>query len=38
VANHRAILVVEVHELTRARGVLEKEGLHLLTQEEMLRL
>ena len=38
VANHRAILVVEVHELAQARAVLEKQGLHLLTQEEMLGL
>jgi hypothetical protein len=38
VANTRAILVIEVHELTQARAVLEKQGLHLLTQEEMLRL
>jgi hypothetical protein len=38
VANNRAILVVEVHELTQARAILEKQGLHLLTQEEMLRL
>jgi hypothetical protein len=38
VANNRAILVIEVHELTKARAVLEKQGLHLLTQEEMLRL
>jgi hypothetical protein len=38
VANNRAILVIEVHELTQARAVLEKQGLHLLTQEEMLGL
>lgn len=38
VANNRAILVIEVHELTEARAILEKEGLHLLTQEEMLGL
>jgi len=38
VANNRAILVVEVHELTQARAILEEQGLHLLTQEEMLRL
>jgi hypothetical protein len=38
VANTRASLVIEVHELTQARAVLEKQGLHLLTQEEMLRL
>ena len=38
VANNRAILVIEVHEIDRARAVLEKQGLHLLSQEEMLRL
>jgi hypothetical protein len=38
VANNRAILVIEVHALAQARAVLEKQGLHLLTQEEMLRL
>jgi hypothetical protein len=38
VANNRAILVIEVHELAQARALLEREGLHLLTQEEMLRL
>ena len=38
VANNRAILVIEVHELAQARAILEKQGLHLLTQEEMLRL
>jgi hypothetical protein len=38
VANHRAILVVEVHELAQARAILEKQGLHLLSQEEMLGL
>ena len=38
VANNRAILVIEVHELAQARAILEKQGLHLLTQEEMLGL
>jgi hypothetical protein len=38
VANHRAVLVVEVHQLPEARALLEKQGLRLLTQEEMLRL
>ena len=37
VANNRAILVIEVHEIAQARAVLEKQGLHLLSQEEMLR-
>jgi hypothetical protein len=38
VANNRAVLVIEVHALAQARAILEKQGLHLLTQEEMLRL
>ncbi len=38
VANDRAILIVEVHELAQARSILEKQGLRLLTQEEMLKL
>jgi hypothetical protein len=38
VANNRAILVIEVHELAQARAVLEQNGFRLLTQEEMLRL
>jgi hypothetical protein len=38
VANNRAILVVEVHQIAEARAILEKQGLHLLSQEEMLRL
>ncbi len=38
VANDRAILIVEVHELEQARSILQKQGLRLLSQEEMLRL
>jgi len=38
VANRRAILVIEVHDLARARAVLEQSGLRVLTQEEMLSL
>jgi hypothetical protein len=38
VAHNRAILVVEVHQLPQARTLLQKQGLHLLSQEEMLRL
>jgi hypothetical protein len=38
VANNRAILVIEVHELAQASDILKKNGLRLLTQEEMLRL
>ena len=38
VAGNRAILIIEVHELAQARAILEKQGLRLLSQEEMLRL
>jgi hypothetical protein len=38
VANNRAILVLEVHDVPKARAVLQKQGLALLTQEEMLNL
>jgi hypothetical protein len=38
VADDRAILLIETHELTGARAVLQKQGLRLLSQEEMLRL
>ena len=38
VAKDRAILVIEVHELAKARQILQQQGLRLLTQEEMLRL
>ena len=38
VANNRAILVIETNELAAAQAVLTKQGLKLLTQDEMLRL
>ena len=38
VANNRAVLIIEVHELAQARAILEQQGFHLLSQEEMLRL
>ena len=38
VAHNRAVLIIEVHELAQARALLEKQGLRLLSQEEMLRL
>jgi hypothetical protein len=38
VARNRAVLIIEVHELAQARALLEKQGLRLLSQEEMLRL
>jgi hypothetical protein len=37
VANNRAVLVIEVHELARAQALLEKKGFRLLSQEEMLK-
>ena len=36
VADGRAILVVEVHDVDRARDVLQQQGLRVLTQAEML--
>src|SRR5512137_2959969 len=38
VANTRAILIIEVHQIAQARAILEQQGFRLLTQEEMLRL
>jgi len=38
VANNRAILIVEVHQIAQAGAVLQNGGFRLLTQEEMLRL
>jgi hypothetical protein len=38
VANHRAVLVIEVQDLVRAGDVLRQTGLRVLTQEEMLGL
>lgn len=38
VANNQAILVIEAHELAQAQTVLEKQGLRLLSQQEMLTL
>jgi hypothetical protein len=38
VANDRAVLLVEVHEIEPARATLEAEGFRLLSQAEMLRL
>jgi hypothetical protein len=35
VANNRAILVIEAHDLAQARDILQKDGLRLLTQEEL---
>ena len=38
VANKRAILVIEVHELKEAEAILKKEAIQLLTSQEMLDL
>ena len=35
VANNRAILIIEAHDLTQAREILQKNGLRVLTQEEL---
>lgn len=35
VANQRAVLVLETHDIAKARTVLEGNGLRVLTQEEM---
>ncbi|HPY30997.1 MAG TPA: acetolactate synthase [Verrucomicrobiota bacterium] len=38
VANQRAILVLEVSDLARAREILQQQNLRVLTREEMLTL
>jgi hypothetical protein len=38
VSNNRAVVLIEVKDAAQARQVLEPDRLHLLTQEEMLRL
>jgi len=38
VANDRAILIIETHQLAEARAVLQQNGRSLLTAEEMARL
>lgn len=35
VANNRAILVIETHEIEKARAILQSENLRLLSEEEM---
>lgn len=37
-AHKRAVLLLESHDLPHARQVLQNQGAHLLTQEEMLNL
>ena len=38
VAKHRAILILEMHDVAKAAGVLQKQGMRVLSQEEMLNL
>jgi hypothetical protein len=38
VANHRAVAVIETHDLDRAIAILKKNGQKLLAQEEILGL
>ncbi len=38
VANQRAVVVLETHDILKARTVLEKQGARVLTQEEMQNL
>ncbi len=38
VANNHAVLIIEVQEIAQAQAVLQKQGVRLLTQEEMLNL
>jgi hypothetical protein len=38
IANNRAILVIEVQQPARAVEVLQKNGMHVLTQAETMRL
>ena len=38
VVRDRAILIIEVHQITQAGAILEQQGFRLLGQEEMLRL
>jgi hypothetical protein len=35
VANQRAVLVLETHDIAKAKTILESNGLRVLTQEEM---
>jgi hypothetical protein len=38
VSHNQAVVILEVHELAKARSVIEQSGLRLLSQEEMLQL
>ena len=38
VANQRAVVIVETHDLERAKALLVKQGLRVLSREELLQL
>ena len=38
VANQRAVVIVETHDLERAKALLVKQGLRILSREELLKL
>jgi hypothetical protein len=38
VANQRAVVIVETHEIERARAALVKQGMRVLSREELLEL
>ena len=38
VANNRAILILELQNIPEAKAILDKQGLRVLTQEEILNL
>jgi len=38
VANQRAVVIVETHDIERARALLVKQGLRVLSGEELLQL
>ena len=38
VANQRAVVIVETHDIERARALLVKQGLRVLSREELLQL
>ena len=38
VANQRAVVIVETHDLERAQALLVKQGLRVLSREELLQL
>jgi hypothetical protein len=38
VANQRAIVIIETHDIDRARSALENQGMRILSREELLGL